>query len=1420
MNSSFENNSSFGYSDSSTVDGKFRSPSAPSNGDNGNNNNSYVNRIGFQTAEALVEDGIKHACQQLTMKLSDIHMASRRAAEAATRRSDVAAWLNSMFVTLNLPEELSEEDLRACLGNGSILCQVMNILNPGSIPKIVSKPGLASTEGAAHSAYQRFENVRNFLVAIDDLRLPTFEASDLEQGNMVTVVDCLLSLKEFYDSKNGEETQSLLKQGPDTSISNEIKSTVRGSAPGKSLNTSLKSGSQPRKRWVLPDLENCATSDHQLLDQSPGLNGQKTVKLPSRPADCKTNVASDRTFDAESLLSNSVMSDSTSAWIQHIGQKFREVLQVKARRYPDLQAVESSGMLNCLDNAPSQSLLTLVGAILGDKQNEEVPSLFEFMLRKIMEEFERRLLNQAQQMKKLKHALREVIAREDKIVSRSNVLEALAAGSGEEIKLLTDQLRKIKMEKLQLENEKMVKEQDVIRLTKEREESEVAVQTLQEELEKIKTTDQEHLQRLERQKKEVELDLQEKLMEMEDLLAHSRKKTEELEALSAMEMQNLKLKDSGYQKFLTVHLQALQEVKAVSQVTKEEVIEVQKNWQIEIETLENQLTGLATAASNYHKVLAENRQLYNEVQDLKGNIRVYCRVRPFLSGQSGKQTTIDYIGENGELLIVNPNKQGKEAQRMFTFNKVFGPSASQEQVFLDTRPLIRSVLDGYNVCIFAYGQTGSGKTFTMSGPNSSSEEDWGVNYRALNDLFQISQKRRDLFKYEVGVQMIEIYNEQVRDLLTSDGSHKRLMIRSISQPNGLSVPDASMLPVDSTPDVLDLMKIGQRNRAVGATALNERSSRSHSLLTVHVQGTDLSSGAILHGCLHLVDLAGSERVDRSEVTGDRLREAQHINKSLSALGDVISALANKSGHVPYRNSKLTQILQDSLGGHAKTLMFVQLNPDMESYSETISTLKFAERVAGVELGAARSNKESKEIKDLKEQIATLKDVVTKKDTEIERLQTLKESRLHAQDTHFNTEKLRIKTTNTPVQSHKVTASGQGHRNRSLTIEGPGRSGGQQTLTGQALKHALHSSAQDNSSQDLESTSTADSDDTPGKYHTPMVIRQSVTSTKRSVDSKVALNTSRVSRLKTKLRHDSLSEQGAIPKEYHERVHSSTESSLRGTASQDEATTPQSVKMEKDGGPISLGDRVRRVSDADNVSENSDKHSDVGWQETSMHMSDISQFKDQCMLLNQDLGNLRSSYSSLESAQNIPPDVELLGLPDGDLDERLSDISDGDLSMGTETDGSMSSIVELTLFPEKKESGKLISENDKRLMPPSRIPRPPLKSQRQSLVQPHTRVVKSSSSAQGMDHPLPRQLNGQCTNSTGTIDSSQKRGSHQQLAVDSPQRKGSHQQLAGESTQKPMSHRQLTVDSPHRPISRRQSANSQHSGFSSSSKRRQ
>ncbi|KAL1554800.1 hypothetical protein AAHA92_15318 [Salvia divinorum] len=413
-------------------------------------------------------------------------------------------------------------------------------------------------------------------------------------------------------------------------------------------------------------------------------------------------------------------------------------------------------------------------------------------------------------------------------------------------------------------------------------------------------------------------------------------RVKELEALSKSKSEWWKKKEQLHQIFTESQLGALHVLRFTYQSIQQEIEKTENYYSEALSNLGSKMKVLADAATNYQPLLAENRKLHNELQELKGNIRVYCRIRPFHPGQKGKQSIIEYIGENGELTVANPAKPGKEGRRSFRFDKVYDLTSTQAQVFADTQPLIQSVLDGFNVCIFAYGQTGSGKTYTMTGPDGASEDEWGVNYRALKNLFTITQDRGSILQYEVSVQMVEIYNEQ--------------------------------------------------NRAKSATAMNERSSRSHSIVSIHTRGTDLKSGSSLRGSLHLVDLAGSERVDRSEVTGDRLKEAQHINKSLSALGDVVFALSQKSAHVPYRNSKLTQVLQSSLGGHAKTLMFVQLNPDATSFSETLSTLKFAERVSGVELGAAKSSKDSKEVRELMDQIATLKDSLAKKNEEIGALQ--------------------------------------------------------------------------------------------------------------------------------------------------------------------------------------------------------------------------------------------------------------------------------------------------------------------------------------------------------------------------------------------------------------------------------------------------
>ncbi|KAF6288284.1 kinesin family member C3 [Rhinolophus ferrumequinum] len=271
---------------------------------------------------------------------------------------------------------------------------------------------------------------------------------------------------------------------------------------------------------------------------------------------------------------------------------------------------------------------------------------------------------------------------------------------------------------------------------------------------------------------------------------------------------------------------------------------------------------------------------------------------------------------------------------------------SPPQVFQEVQALITSCIDGFNVCIFAYGQTGAGKTYTMEG----TPENPGINQRALQLLFSEVQEKASDWEYTITVSVAEIYNEVLRDLLGQEPQEK-LEIRLCPDGSGqLYVPGLTEFQVQSVDDINKVFEFGHTNRTTEFTNLNEHSSRSHALLIVTVRGVDCSTGLRTTGKLNLVDLAGSERVGKSGAEGSRLREAQHINKSLSALGDVIAALRSRQGHVPFRNSKLTYLLQDSLSGDSKTLMVVQVSPVEKNTSETLYSLKFAERVRSVELG--------------------------------------------------------------------------------------------------------------------------------------------------------------------------------------------------------------------------------------------------------------------------------------------------------------------------------------------------------------------------------------------------------------------------------------------------------------------------------------
>ncbi|GAB2221620.1 hypothetical protein Droror1_Dr00012805 [Drosera rotundifolia] len=712
--------------------------------------------------------------------IHDFNWASRKAEEAASRRYQAVHWLGCLVGPLGVADQPSEKEFIACLRNGLILCNAINKIQPGSVPKVVENhlpiPSL-TWDSQPLPAYQYFENVRNFLVAVEELKLPAFEASDLEReayeaGSAGRVVDCILALKAYH----------------------ELKQVNGGSGVSKCVKSPL-----------------LVTS------------GSKNLSRPQNAASTKSH----RQLDMSAAGDSSSLEDSICKAL-------------------------ADCMFNAKENIDDNFL-----ASFHTKNSDVVKGL-----RKIL-----------------------AICMDDKLENKVELKSCL---------------------------------QDVLR---------------EQSVDKSPSKPRRKLPTNTKQ---------------------------------------------GHWKLLRRQEQDLSDLKALLSQTKEEFEHLQSLLLNDLKQLDTQVKDMSTATLGYHKVVQENRNLYNLVQDLKGNIRVYCRIRPIFDAKANN--VIDFIGEDGSVVVVDPSKPQKD-RRHFQFNRVYGPTATQDEVFKDTQPLIRCVMDGYNVCILAYGQTGSGKTYTMCGPSGGSTNDMGINYLALNDLFEMSNQRKDIINYEICAQMVEIYNEQVRDLLAEDSSSSKypssihfstlMKIRSHPCKGGMSLPDAVLLPVKSTADVLNLMKLGEINRAVCSTAMNNQSSRSHSVLTVHVNGK-YTSGSALHSRLHLVDLAGSERVDKSEVSGDRLKEAQHINKSLSCLGDVFSALSQKCFHVPYRNSKLTLLLQDALGGNAKTLMFAHISPEGDDFSETVSTLKFAQRVSTVELGAASLNKQSSEVVDLRLQVENLK----------------------------------------------------------------------------------------------------------------------------------------------------------------------------------------------------------------------------------------------------------------------------------------------------------------------------------------------------------------------------------------------------------------------------------------------------------------
>ncbi|XP_043196393.1 osmotic avoidance abnormal protein 3-like [Amphibalanus amphitrite] len=362
------------------------------------------------------------------------------------------------------------------------------------------------------------------------------------------------------------------------------------------------------------------------------------------------------------------------------------------------------------------------------------------------------------------------------------------------------------------------------------------------------------------------------------------------------------------------------------------------------------------------------------------SVKVLVRCRPMNSREKGLNCEVVVFMEPSVMQVSIVNPADKNAPpKSFTFDGVYYMDSITENIYKDMAyPLVEGTLEGYNGTIFAYGQTGCGKSFSMQGIKDPPTQ-VGLIPRAFEHIFDVTSTS-DESKFLVHGSYLEIYNEEIRDLLGVD-SKKKIELKEHPE-KGVYVQDLTKHPVANTKECEALMAKGWNNRSVGETLMNKDSSRSHSIFTIFIEMITPAKkpGAkdnIRAGKLNLVDLAGSERQGKTGATGDRLKEATKINLSLSALGNVISALVDgKSKHIPYRDSKLTRLLQDSLGGNTKTMMVACLSPADNNYDETVSTLRYANRAKQIK-NKPKINEDPKdtllreyaeEIKKLKEQL--------------------------------------------------------------------------------------------------------------------------------------------------------------------------------------------------------------------------------------------------------------------------------------------------------------------------------------------------------------------------------------------------------------------------------------------------------------------
>eukprot|EP00050_Salpingoeca_kvevrii_P010491 m.8688 g.8688 ORF g.8688 m.8688 type:complete len:1499 (-) comp2889_c0_seq1:1587-6083(-) len=393
----------------------------------------------------------------------------------------------------------------------------------------------------------------------------------------------------------------------------------------------------------------------------------------------------------------------------------------------------------------------------------------------------------------------------------------------------------------------------------------------------------------------------------------------------------------------------------------------------QLETTKSELKAakksLSAMEENYLKERHERKRLHNVIEDMKGKIRVYCRVRP-LSGSELERGNFACVSSPDEFsCVVKTDKVSKE----FQFDQVFAADSSQEKVYEDTHTLIQSAVDGYNVCIFAYGQTGSGKTFTMIGDSNRPMNFPGLAPRAFEDIFAVCEANKSKFSFKISCYMIELYCNKLIDLFgVQQSGYDPAKLKVKKDMNGMVFVEGSVTRTASSAEELySHFEEGSSSRHVASTKMNAESSRSHLIIAVTIESTNLLTKAVVTGKLSLVDLAGSERAAKTGATGQQIKEAQSINQSLTSLGNVISALSSGAKHIPYRDNMLTLLMQDSLGGNAKTLMFVNISPADYNAAETVISLTYASRVKLI-TNDAKKNADNQKIAELSNQVKRFK----------------------------------------------------------------------------------------------------------------------------------------------------------------------------------------------------------------------------------------------------------------------------------------------------------------------------------------------------------------------------------------------------------------------------------------------------------------